>query len=268
MIPAGSRSNGLKTARCMRVVAAALLLSAAVQGQAPTPLTIAAASDLQTVLPGIVRDFERSTQARVSVSYGSSGSFFAQIQNGAPFDVFLSADVDYPKQLAAAGLADPATLEVYATGHLVIWARRETKLDLSRGLTALTDGRVRHVAVANPKYAPYGRAAVAALRSARLFEAVQPKLVMGESLAQAAQLVESGNADLGLLSRSLVLGPTLSAEGTYADIPAGLYPPIEQAAIVVKTSRNSTVARTFVAFLRRDDARRHLERFGFSVPRR
>src|SRR5688572_25384351 len=121
---------------CGKAVAAAMvaaLLSSAVQGQSPKPLTIAAASDLQTVLPGIVRDFERSATARVSVSYGSSGSFFAQIQNGAPFDVFLSADVDYPKQLAAAGLADPATQQVYATGHLVIWARRETKLDLSRG---------------------------------------------------------------------------------------------------------------------------------------
>ena len=238
------------------------------QAQAPKPLTVAAASDLQTVLPGIVRDFERSASARVSVSYGSSGSFFAQIQNGAPFDVFLSADVEYPRQLAAAGLADPATLQVYATGHLVIWARRDTKLDLSRGLAALADARVRHVAIANPKYAPYGRAAVAALRGARVYDTLQPKLVMGESLAQAAQLVESGNAEAGLLSRSLVLGPALTAEGTYVDIPTALYPPIEQAGIVVKTSRDPAFARAFVAFLRRDEAGRHLERFGFSIPRR
>src|SRR5688572_31734131 len=181
------------------------LVPPGVQSQAPKRLTLAAASDLQTVLPGIVGDFERSSSTRTTVSYGPSGSFFAQIQNGAPFDVFLSADVDYPKQLAAAGLADPATQQVYATGHLVIWARRETKLDLSRGLAALTDPRVRRVAIANPKYAPYGRAAVAALRRARLYDALQPKLVMGESLAQAAQLVESGNAEVGLLSRSLVL---------------------------------------------------------------
>jgi molybdate transport system substrate-binding protein len=271
MIPVSSRRGGLTTARYIGAViaaaAVAVLLAPAARGQAPKPLTIAAASDLQTVLPGILRDFERAEHARVSVSYGSSGSFFAQIQNGAPFDIFLSADVDYPKQLAAAGLADPATLQVYATGHLAIWARRETKLDLSRGLAALTDARVRHVAIANPKYAPYGRAAVAALRGARVYDAVQPKLVMGESLAQAAQLVESGNADVGLLSRSLVLGPTLSAEGTYADIPAALYPPIEQAAIVVKTSRDPAFARAFVAFLRRGEAGRHLERFGFSVPR-
>jgi len=240
---------------------------ALLQGQSAKRLTIAAASDLQTVLPAMVRDFERSASAHVSVSYGSSGSFFAQIQNGAPFDVFLSADVDYPKQLAAAGLADAATLQVYATGHLVVWARREAKLDLSRGLAALTDARVRHVALANPKYAPYGRAAVAALRSARLYDALQPKLVMGESVAQAAQLVESGNADVGVLSRSLVLGPALKAEGTYADVPSALHPPIDQAAIVIRASRDAALARAFVAYLRGAEAGRHLERFGFSRPR-
>jgi molybdate transport system substrate-binding protein len=241
---------------------------ALLHGQAPKRLTIAAASDLQAVLPAIVRDFEQSAAASVTVSYGSSGSFFAQIQNGAPFDVFLSADVEYPKQLAAAGAADLASLQVYANGHLVLWARRDTRIDLSRGLAALSDARVRHVAIANPKYAPYGRAAVAALRRAGLYDALQPKLVMGESLAQAAQLVESGNAEVGLLSRSLVLGPTLTAEGTYRDLPAAAYPPIEQAAIVVKASRQPALARAFVDFLRRGEATRHLERFGFALPRR
>jgi molybdate transport system substrate-binding protein len=176
--------------------------------------------------------------------------------------------VDYPRQLADAGLADPSTLQIYATGHLVVWARRESKIDVSRGLAALTDPKVRHVALANPKYAPYGRAAVAALRAARVYDAVQPKLVMGESLAQAAQLVESGNADAGILSRSLVLGPTLKAEGTYAEVPAASYPPIDQAGIVVKTSREPALARSFIAFLRRGDTSRQLERFGFALPRR
>jgi hypothetical protein len=126
--------------------------------------------------------------------------------------------VDYPKRLAAVGVADSSTMRVYATGHLVLWARRDMKLDLSRGLVSLTDPRIRHVAVANPKYAPYGRAAVAALRLAGLYDTLQQKLVTGESLAQAAQLVESGNADVGVLSRSLVLGSTLKVEGTYVDI--------------------------------------------------
>ncbi|HET9012192.1 MAG TPA: molybdate ABC transporter substrate-binding protein, partial [Gemmatimonadaceae bacterium] len=248
-------------------VGLAFALAGAPQGQAPKRLTIAAASDLQTVLPDIVRDFERAGSATVAVSYGSSGNFFAQIQNGAPFDVFLSADVDYPKRLAAVGVADSSTMRVYATGHLVLWARRDGKLDLSRGLASLTDARVRHVAVANPKYAPYGRAAVAALRLAGLYDTLQPKLVTGESLAQAAQLVESGNADVGVLSRSLVLGSTMRVEGTYVDIPTSLHPPIEQAAIVVRASREPALARAFVAFLGRDDARRHLERFGFALPR-
>ena len=249
-------------------LAVACALPASLQAQSPKRLTIAAASDLQTVLPSIVRDFERSASVTVTVSYGSSGNFFAQIQNGAPFDVFLSADVDYPKQLAAAGVADPSSLQVYATGHLVLWARRDTKIDLSRGLASLTDARVRHVAMANPKYAPYGRAALAALRSARLYDTLQPKLVMGESLAQAAQLVESGNADVGLLSRSLVLGPALKAEGTYVDVPSSSYPPIDQAAIIVKTSREPALARAFITFLGRGEAGRHLERFGFALPRR
>ena len=249
-------------------VGLAFVLAGTLQGQAPKRLTIAAASDLQTVLPGIVRDFERSASASVAVSYGSSGTFFAQIQNGAPFDVFLSADVDYPTRLAAVGVADSSTMRVYATGHLVLWARRDRKLDLSRGLTSLADARVRHVAVANPKYAPYGRAAVAALRLAGVSDTLQPKLVTGESLAQAAQLVESGNADVGVLSRSLVLGSAMKAEGTYVDIPTSLHPPIEQAAIVVRASREPALARAFVAFLGRDEARRQLERFGFALPRR
>jgi molybdate transport system substrate-binding protein len=253
--------------RRLRGALLACVLPALLGAQAPKQLRVAAASDLQAALPEIVRDFERSAAVQVTVSYGSSGNFFAQIQNGAPFDVFLSADVDYPRQLADAGLAERSTLQLYATGHLVVWARRESKIDLSRGLAALTDPRVRRVALANPKYAPYGRAAVAALRSARLYDVVQPKLVMGESLAQTAQLVESGNADVGLLSRSLVLGPTLKAEGTYADVVAA-YPPIDQAGIVVKASREPALARAFISFLRRSDTRRQLERFGFALPRR
>jgi len=251
----------------LRAAVLACALPALLLGQAPKQLTIAAASDLQTVLPEIVREFERTAPARVSVSYGSSGNFFAQIQNGAPFDVFLSADVDYPRQLADAGLADRSTLQVYATGHLVVWARRESKIDLSRGLAVLTDARVRRVAIANPNYAPYGRAAVAALRDAGLYATTRLKLVMGESLAQAAQLVESGNADVGLLSRSLVLGPTLKAEGTYADVRTA-YPAIEQAGVVVKASREPALARAFIAFMRRDETGRQLERFGFALPRR
>jgi molybdate transport system substrate-binding protein len=251
----------------LRAIGLACAVPLVLLAQAPKQLTIAAASDLQTALPDIVRAFERSASARVVVSYGSSGTFFAQIQNGAPFDVFLSADVDYPRQLAAAGLAVPSTLQPYAMGHLVMWTRSDSKLDLSRGVAALTDVRVRRIAIANPKYAPYGRAAVAALRSARIYDTVQSKLVMGESLAQAAQLVQSGNADVGLLSQALALGPTLTAEGIFRDVGVS-YPAIEQAGVVLKASRETALARAFMSFLRSNDAVRELQRFGFTVPLR
>jgi molybdate transport system substrate-binding protein len=203
----------------------------------------------------------------VAVSYGSSGTFVAQIRSGAPFDVFLSADVDYPRQLTAARLADPATLQVYARGHLALWTRRASRLDIGRGLSALTDDRIRYIAVANPAHAPYGRAAVAALRNARLYDTLQPKLVMGDSLAQAAQLVESGNADAGILSLSLVLGQALKTQGTYVEIPAQTYPPIDQGAVVVNASREPALGRRFIDHLRGPQTALRLERFGFTVPR-
>jgi molybdate transport system substrate-binding protein len=248
------------------VLAALAGLWPTLHAQAPRRLAIAAASDLQAVLPDIVRDFERSAGATVAVSYGSSGTFFAQIRNGAPFDVFLSADVDYPRQLTAAKLADAATLQVYARGHLVLWTRRESRIEIGRGLNALTDARIRYIAVANPAYAPYGRAAVTALRSARLYDTLQPKLVMGENLAQAAQLVESGNADAGILSLSLALGPALRGQGSYVEIPTKHHPPIDQGAVVVSASREPALARRFIVHLRSPQTAMRLERFGFTVP--
>ena len=253
------------------LVTATALLAGAVpallKAQAPARLTLAAASDLQSALPVVVATFERRTGAAVGVTYGASGSFFAQIQNGAPFDVFLSADVDYPKQLASASLGDAATLMVYASGHLAVWARREGGVDISRGLASLTDARIRHVAIANPKYAPYGRAAAAALRNAGIYRAVEGKLVMGESLAQTAQLVQSGNADAGVLSLSLALGAAMRVEGVHVAVPGTLHPPIDQAAIVLRASKQATLAREFVAHLTRADTGAQLARFGFTVPR-
>ena len=245
----------------------ACILPALLLAQAPKQLHIAAASDLQAALPDIVRDFERSAAVRVTVSYGSSGNFFAQIQNGAPFDVFLSADVDYPRQLADAGLADRSTLQLYATGHLVVWARRESKIDLSRGLASLTDPRVRHVALANPKYAPYGRAAEAALRYERIYDAVRGKLVLGENISQTAQLVDSGNATVGIIALSVAVGPTLRAHGTYIEIPAAAHPPIDQAAVIVSASARKPLASEFLAYLKRPQVSEYLHTFGFAAGR-
>src|SRR4051794_23350392 len=149
--------------RYLRFAVLVLLVSAATGSAQPTALSVAAASDLQAVLPALAARFEHDTSSRVRLTFGSSRNFFTQIQNGAPFDLFLSADADYPRRLEAAGLTEPGTLQPYAIGRLVLYASTPAKLNLALGLAALTDERVRRIAIANPEHAPYGRAAVAAL---------------------------------------------------------------------------------------------------------
>ena len=227
-------------------------------------LTVAAASDLQTVFPELARAFERETGITVTVSFGSSGTFFAQVQNGAPFDVFFSADIDYPRQLGASGHADAATLYEYATGRIVLWTRKDTGIDVKRGVSVLQGPNVRRIAIANPNVAPYGRAAVAALRSAGIYDAVRGKIVMGDNIAQTAQLADSGNADVAILAHSLSLGATLRASGTFAEIPTSAHPAIQQAAIVISASKNKESARRFLAYMRSADAQATLKRFGFT----
>lgn len=234
--------------------------------QAPAPgITVAAASDLQAVMPQIAAQFERSSGQPVRVTLGSSGNFFAQIQNGAPFDVYLSADIDYPRQLERAGLAEPGSLYQYAIGELVLMALKG-RADLSSGLRALANPAIRRVAVANPEHAPYGRAAVAALKNAGIYDQVQGKLVLGENISQAAQFVQSGNADAGIVALSISLAPGLRDLITAVPLPAGSYPPIEQAAIVVRASRNKQVAIRFLDFLKSPAATALLQQFGFKTP--
>jgi len=226
-------------------------------------LTIAAASDLQPVLPRLVAQFEQQTGHTVRTTFGSSGNFLAQIRNGAPFDVLLSADVDYPKQLEAAGVAEPGTITSYATGSIVVWARAGSRVDVTRGLDALAGDGVRRIAIANPEHAPYGRAAVAALRTARLYDRVKAKFVLGENVAQAAQFVQSGNADVGIIPLSLAVSPALAATGRYVVVPPALYPAIEQAAVLIRSSQSKDAARAFLAFLQRPDVARTLADAGF-----
>ena len=252
-----------------RVFAAAAVAGVIALGAAPAAVQatvrVAAASDLQTVMPAIGERYQQSTGRQVSVSYGSSGNFFTQIQNGAPFDVFLSADIDYPRRLESAGLAEPGSLVTYGFGRIVVWSRRGGPVDVQRGLEALTDARIRRIAIANPEHAPYGRAAVAALRHEGLYDRVQSKLVLGENISQAAQFVHSGNADAGIVALALALAPALKPEGAYYEIPQSFYPPIEQGAVVVKSSANKAFANEFVRFLRMPDAVRLLQSFGFAV---
>lgn len=230
-----------------------------------TGLTIAAASDLQTVFPHLVSGFERATGMKATVTFGSSGSFFAQIQNGAPYDLYFSADIDYPRRLGKSGHADPATLYEYATGRIVLWTRKDSGIDVASGLSVLRDARVRRIAIANPTVAPYGRAAVAALRSQQLNDAVRMKLVQGDNIAQAAQLADSGNADVAIIAHSVAMGPALGSSGAFAEIPASAHPPIEQGAIVITASKNRAAARRFLAYVKGAEAQATLQQFGFST---
>lgn len=251
-----------------RTLAVAVLTIGMLAGRAApaaAQLTVAAAADLQVVLPAIADRYRQSTGQVLRITYGSSGNFVTQIQNGAPFDLFLSADTAYVERLVESGHARRGSVTPYATGRLVLWARKDRRLDVGRGLSVLTDPRVRRVAIANPEHAPYGRAALAALRHAGIAEAIRTKLVLGENIAQTAQFVQSGNADAGLIALSLALSPALLASGSYIDIPPSSFPPIRQAAVVVSRSRQAEAAGRFLAYLRQPDAVALLRASGFGV---
>ena len=255
------------TVRCLLFGLALSLgaLAPTLLAQSRGTVTIAAASDLQTVLPVLASAFERKTGITPIVTFGSSGNFFAQIQNGAPFDVFFSADADYPRRLAAAGTVDPRSVYDYATGTLVIWTRTDSGIDVTKGLPMLEDARVRRIAIANPAVAPYGRAAVAALRSAAVYEPVQKKLVFAENVAQAAQMAEMGNADVALIGHGLALNQRLQTIGHFFDIPARLHPPIVQTVAIVAASKNKGNAQTLLEFVRGTEALSTFRSFGFGV---
>jgi molybdate transport system substrate-binding protein len=216
------------------------------EANAQTPLRIAAAADLEPLLPPILQQFEQATGIHAEASFQASAVLTTQIQNGAPFDLFLSADTGYPKRLIDAGLADAAgtadssTPIIYARGTLVLWTRNDSHLTPSLDLLRSPD--LKRLAVANPERAPYGRAAVAALTSLKLYDTLKPKLVTAENISQTAQFVDSGNADAGLISLTTALTPRLSSSGAYFVIPRNLYPPIEQGAVIVsKTTQRAQV---------------------------
>ena len=229
-------------------------------------LAVAAASDLQSALPAIAAQFEKDTGRRVALTFGSSGNFFTQIQNRAPFDVFLSADIEYPRNLERAGLAERGSMYEYATGRLVLWTRNDSGVDVRRGLVVVVDAQVRRLAIANPEHAPYGRAAVAALRHEGLYERVREKFVLGENISQTAQFAQSGSAQAGMLALSLALSPALNGAGTYAAIPDSWYPPIQQAVVVLSASRQKVLGQQFVDYLKKPASVQLLQSYGFAVP--
>jgi molybdate transport system substrate-binding protein len=249
--------------RLSATILTALLAAAAVCGQ---EVRVAAAADLKFAMAQLAEQFEKESGTKVSVTYGSSGNFFSQIQNGAPFDLFFSADVEYAKKLEAAGFAEPGTLYTYAVGRIVIWMPSGAKVNVAKeGWSALLDASVQKIAIANPQHAPYGRAAVAALQKAGIYEQVKSKLVYGENISQAAQFVQSGNAQAGIIARSLTVSPGMS-DGKNWDVPAEMHPPIEQAAILLNGAKGNKAARALLDFVKSAAGREVLLKFGFSVP--
>lgn len=242
----------------------ALMLWAALPikaGDSSAKLTIAAASDLKFAMDELVQTYrEAQPTARIDVVYGSSGKFCTQIQQGAPFDLFFSADIAYPRLLAQQGLC-ASEIRTYAIGRIVLWS---TSRDASKlTLTSLTDPKIKRIAIANPKHAPYGKRAQEALQALGLWEQLQPKLVFGENISHTAQLVETQNAEIGIIALSLAVHPKLAAKGGYSLIPADLHQPLEQGFVLTKHGKDNALAQDFATFMTSTHSQAVMQRYGF-----
>lgn len=248
------------------IAAAVALAASSARAAENRTLAVASAASLRPALDALGRAFEvERPGVRVAPTYGASGALVTQIRAGAPFDVFMSADRDYPRKAIEAGLAREEV--VYAAGRLVAFVPRGSAAAVeARGLGALAEPRVRRVAIANPALAPYGRAAEAALAAAGVLEAVRPKLVHGASVAQAAQLAHAGAVDAALLPASIALAPELAAAGRSVPLPPAVAPPVLQSAAVLASARHPELARAFLAFVTGPRGRAILARHGYDPP--
>jgi len=244
------------------VLAVGLVSSIARAGE----LTVAAASDLNYAFKEVIAGYEQQTGHHVKLTLGSSGNFYAQIQNGAPFDLYFSADIGYPRKLEEAGLVVPGSLYPYAVGRIVLWTGNGSHLDLSKGLEILRDPTIKKVAIANPKHAPYGRAAVAAMEYFKVYDQVKDRLILGENISQAAQFIESGACDAGIIALSLALAPAMKAAGQYWEIPATAHAPLEQGAVILKQSKNPEAAKQFLEYIKGPQGQEIMKRYGFTLP--
>jgi molybdate transport system substrate-binding protein len=228
-------------------------------------IAVAAAADLQFAMQDVAAQFQKETGMEVKLIYGSSGNFFEQLQNGAPFDLFFSANLDYPKQLQTAGLTEPGSYYEYAKGKIVVWVSKDSPLDISSGLQSLLTPSIKKIALANPQHAPYGQAAVAAMQKEGVYDKVKDKFVLGENISQAASFVVSGSADVGIVALSLALSTNLKDKGRYVEIPLGDYRPIEQACVILRSSKHKQAANQFLAFIKTARVSDTLKRYGFDV---
>ena len=231
----------------------------------PVPLAIAAAADLRGSLEELAETFQKVNPAvRIQVSYGASGGLAAQIEQGAPFDLFLSADLGYPERLVQAGLTTQEGVSRYATGELILWVRKE--LARKEGLQVLTNPAIKRIALANPRLAPYGRAGEEALKKSGLYGAVQARLIFAENVTQAAQYLSTGAAEAGLISRSQARQQTLRETGWVWPVPQEFYTPLQQGAVVLARTTYPNEARAFLAYLLGPSGQAILARNGFGKP--
>lgn len=243
------------------LLASALLFAASAHAE---KITIAAAADLKFAMDEIVTTFKTANPAEeVSVVYGSSGTFNTQIQNGAPFDMFFSADISFPRELIKAGLA-AGEVKPYAVGRIVLWSATMDATKMT--LAGLTDPRITRIALANPKHAPYGKRAEEALRASGLWEKLESKFVYGENIAQTAQFVQTGNAQVGIVALSLALNSELASKGGYWMIPETLHAPLEQGFVITRKAASSPLAKRFSDYMSSKPARAVMTKYGFLLP--
>lgn len=237
-------------------------------GGAPALVRVAAAADLQFALDEAAARLARRRPAlRIEAIYGSSGSMHAQLRQRAPYDVYLSADVEYPRDLVAKGVGTAGDLFIYAAGRLVVWVPARSPLAIERdGLGALQEAA--RIAIANPRHAPYGRAAEAALRRADIWDRVKGRLVLGENVAQAAQFAQSGAADAAIIAKSLAAAPALGTRGRIRDVPADMHPPLVQGGLILPWAGSRAAAEQLRDFLLGAEGRELLTAFGFGLPAR
>jgi len=259
------RSTSPRGWRASVVAVAALgaLVAGCDRGPDDATLTVAVATNFLAPAAAIEQAFEADTQHQVTIVAGSTGQLYAQIVNGAPFDVLLAADAERPALLAERGLGDPATRFTYALGRLVLWSARADFVD-DATLAQLPALEFRRLAIANPALAPYGEAAMQVLDGLGVSEALAPRIVQGQNIGQAFALVESGNAEIGFIALSQALG--YAGEASYSVVPEALHEPIRQDAIVLAHAAENPAANDFVAFLQSDPARRIIEASGYTVP--
>lgn len=223
---------------------------------------VAVAANFVPPFREVAIEFEKSTTHQLQVAGGSSGNFYSQIKNGAPFDVFFSADMERPKLLEDEGLGVKDSRFTYAIGRLVLWSPND---NLIKGEETLRSKQYKRLAMANPKTAPYGVAAMQTMQKLELWDSLQPHIVMGESLGQTMGFIESGNAHLGFVALSQVLDPKIKGQGSRWDVPTHLHEPIQQDVILLTKGKDNAAAKALMEYVRGPQARKIIDRYGYEL---